>query len=1219
VLKLRILVVAMAFMLAALPAAYGQSITSSITGTVVDETGGVIAGATVELTYQLTQQVRTTTTGANGRFLFNNVLGGTYDINIEVPGFNAYAQRNISVASQQTVALGSIALSIGEVTTTIEVEAESLRVETQSSDRTQLVDSMEIESLPLAGRAFTDIVRAMPGVAVAETRSRAGRESPPAINGGNTGQFLVTLDGVASQDSGTTNSSYISPNIDAIGEVKVVTANFNAEYGSRAGGQMNVTIKSGSQDFHGTGYYYWRHEQFNANNWFNNADNVTRGRYRYANPGGTIGGPVLIPGTSFNESRTKMFFFYSQEQLISKDVQPNRGLNLPTAAERIGDFSNSLTEDDIPLSTIITDPTTGELFPGGVIPQSRTVPMGRAILNLFPDSQGLVDPTGQRMYNSQYQWETDRPRGDRILRVDFNFGASTTSYLRLLDNGYKWEGFRNGLGSAGDWDQFESWRKEPSQGISLTVIRMLSPTIINETTFGINYTHQEVGASDEQAFALQNEIQNFKDPVTGQAVDVPYIFEGANYMNLIPNLRFDTNNPQSAGEALYGQNALDFGFDSRWPFQGTDDVKSLIDNVSWIKGDHNMKFGFYYERMARNVSVYSQYNTAGTYYFGSDLGNPLDTGWGLSNALLGTVQAYGEDNKKQINHARYNQIEWFAQDTWQATSRLSFDLGMRFQIMQPTFSKGATLGFFEADAYDANQVGQLLYPACLDGSTTGCSAADRVAMNPVTGAVYAYPRQGFFDPASYSGLPFSGVVQYDSKYFNTPPVLLSPRFGLAFDVFGDGKTALRGGFGVFYSRAYTVDNIGATGAGIGPLASPPNFQAPVFYNTTFADLRTSQAFFGAQRVVAGDRDFKNPTVYNWSFGIQQQVPGGAILDVAYVGNKALYNFNATQWDSNAMPYLLMWSPEGMTWTPEGGPAGNGTRNPELLDPTNPNIFLQANLIRGLIGYSGWDQIQTWTNLAGNSNYHSLQASLKYRLGNRLNISGNYTWSRALEYNPTYDSQWIDRRIVYRQDTSGRRHAVNMNFQWTVPGIENGNAFLKGALNNWQLSGVTAIFAGTPVGISCTAQNQPVGWPAGTPTASLLRCDQVGPTLLPEGTLPPAGSGIDADVYIPINAAAFVLPQPGSLGLGNAPEQAFYGPGFFNIDLSLQKTFPVGEGKSLEFRADSFNFLNHFNPSNPATNIRRRYTTGAQTRTGIGEITDSQNDERRVALSARFRF
>jgi len=1131
------------------------------------------------------------------------------------------------------VAIGTISLTVGEVTTSIEVQAEAARVETENSDRGQLINEATIESLPLIGRDYLGVLQTLPGNAVTGGRDNPGwgGGGAPIVNGGNTGQFLVTLDGIASQDSGAPNNQYIAPNVDAIGEVKVVTSNYNAEYGARSAGQMNVTMKSGTADFHGSLYHYWRHEQFNANAWFNNRNSTQKSRYRYQNPGGTIGGPVIIPGTSFNESRTKMFFFFSEEHLLFKNVGNVDRVNQPTAAERIGDFSQSLTDDGIPLSTIIKDPTTGNLFPNGVIPQDRTTPMGRAIMALFPDAQGKVDPSGNRQYNSEYQWITDRKRIDRILRLDFNLGASTTSYLRLMRGYENRQGYSGGfLYCTPVWGQCAAYYQIPTQAASFTVIHTLTPTLINETTVGVNRAHQSTGALYPDEFAATNTLPTFKDPVTGQAVSTPKIF-GADARNLIPNINFTADGAQSPGEALYGEDTLNFGFTNRWPFEGTDQIGSVINNLSWIKGDHNVKFGFYLERMARNVSVYAQYDVAGTYWFGTDSGNPLDTGWPMSNALVGTVQSYGEDNIKQINRARYTQVEWFAQDSWAVSQKLSVDIGMRFQVMQPTYSAGATLGFFDRDAYNAAATGQLLFPACSNGSSN-CSSNKslQVARNLVTGAEYPYPRRGLFDPASYTTLPWSGIVQYDSKYFNTPGVLLSPRLGFAYDVFGDGNTAIRAGFGIFYDRPYSVDNIGATGSGVGPMAAPPNFQAPRFYNTTFTELRNAQPWYAPQRVVGGDRDFKSPTVYSWSFGVQQNVGWGTILDVAYVGNRSAHQFTSGVTDFGALPLGLTWSPTGLTWSETTGPDGRGTPNPNLLDPTNPSGLLATDLIRALVAYNGYRDIDYWDNRGGDGNYHSLQIQVNRQFGNDIQFGANYTWSRTLQYTPR--TLITNDRLLYGLDDGGpRNHVVNMNFNWGVPGTSSviSNKFVNAVTENWRLSGIVQMYNGRPMGVTCEVQSPPIGYPAGTPSAAgtstsdmPLRCAQVGSAFLPAGSPPTANSGVDSRLYVPINVAAFQLPQPETLGFGNAPQSIGYGPGFFNLDMSIEKVFPIREQVSLTFRADTFNFLNHFNPDRPELRIRYRYNaSGAetQTRSGIGGITSAQNAERRMAVSARLRF
>jgi hypothetical protein len=1173
--------------------AYAQSVTGQISGTVTDTAGAVIAGAKIKLTHELTQQIQNYSTDGSGTFLFTNLIPGDYRIHVEFPGFKSADEKGITVSSQEKVALHEIKLLVGDVGTTIEVMATGAHVATDSSDRSILVDRQMIEDTPLQGRDYLGILRSLPGVQMTTTNDRPGWGNSNAnpVNGGQNGQFLVTFDGVASQDSGAPGTGgYGAPSVDAIGEVKVLVSNYNAEYGARAGGQMNITIRSGSNRFHGSAYYFWRHEMLAANEFFNNKTNVTKPKYRYQNPGGTIGGPLIIPGTGFNRSRTKVFFFYSEDYLHTTVTGGVNHYTMPTALERMGDFSKTTTTTGklIP----IKDPSTNAVYPGNIMPVSQISPVGFAMMNLFP-LPNTTDPTGQRQYNSQYQFNRDQPRENRILRVDYNLGDKMSSYVRLMQDFQGDRGVGATLGGGGGWGQFPNYYDIPSAGFAFTLIRTIRANLINEFSAGINRATQNTGPLDQTQFQSINDLSALKGP-TGQPVQLQQFFPG-NYLNIIPNISFGTNGAQSAGQGVTA--APTFSYDSRWPFHGTDQITNITDNLTWIKGPHTVKLGFYYEHDSRNVSVYSTYNAAGSYWFGSDTANTYDTGYAYSNLLHGTVQAFGQDNEKQVNHARYNQTEWFAQDTWRFSRRLTFDLGLRFQILQPTYSAGATLGLFSGAAYNPSQSGQLLYPALANGQ--------KVAINPVTGAQYAFARATSFDPASYpaNGSPYSGIVQYNSAFFNTPPVQYGPRVGFALDAFGNGKTAIRGGFGIFYGRAYGVDTIGATSAGVGPMAAPPAFRSPIYYNTAFTNLLTTQGYYGAQNVNGGSQDYKNPTTYNWSFGIQQSLGHGLIADIAYVGNVAHHGFGTSN-DANAVAPLT-------DWTPAGGAVK------KYLDPTSTNgtsAFYATNLIRAMTAYQGYGSIATFTS-NGESYYDALQAQLNKRFSKRYQFGVNYTWSKTITYS---HQQWIPDDLT--KNVVNRPHAVNANLGYDFPkGSRLWSNFLtKAALDGWHLAVIGSFFSGTPLTITCTAASAPIGWPNGTPTGGIpTRCEMIGNLWLPSGTAPPATK--ESRLWYPFNAASFTLPPGSTLGLGSTPPTLTYGPGLENFDTAINKSFRVREGMTMEFRLETFNTLNHFNPANPNSSLTINYNSGANTNSNFGVITATQHPARRTAVSLKFRF
>lgn len=1236
---------------AAAPLAIAQTVTGQLTGTVVDSAGGVVAGASVQITNEETKQNRQFTTGGNGAFIFPDLVSGTYGLRITQSGFKTFVQNGIPVGTLEKVDVHTIALQVGDVATSVEVTAIAARVETNSADHATDVDANLITEIPLRGRNFNNVIRSLPGVIDMGSGDQRGWGTASAVvNGGQAGQVLITLDGIAAQDSGFPSlNTYQSPSPDAISEVRLLTSNYAAEYGARNGGQFNVSIKSGSPQFHGSAYYYYRHEEFNANEFFNNATSVAKPRARYENPGGTIGGPIVIPGVRFNRNHDKLFFFFSYDKIVNHaNGNPNR-YTMPTTLERQGNFSQSVNPNGSPI--IITDPTTGAPFPNNVIPATRFNPIGSAMLSLFP-LPNATDPTGQRQYNFAFVPTNDNPRSDKILRVDYNVSNKDTMFVRLLQDYQASAGYGAILGAAGDgWGQFPHSYFIPSAGFAMTYIHTFRANLINEATVGQNRAHQQNIPTDPTLY--QASLLPLK--ANGQALTLPTIFANANTLNLLPNINFGLPSGFSAASAptpipnIVGTNGATvgnaFGFDSRWPFDGTDSLVSFSDNVTWIKGSHNIKAGFYFEHDARNVSIYSTYNTAGAYYFGSDLGNPLDSGNPFSNALIGSLYGYGQDNLKQINRSRYKQTEWFVQDSWKATRRLTIDIGMRFQRLGALYeAPGQTQGIFDASAYDRSAQGQLLFPYCtVAAGASGCPAANKVSINPATGAIYPYARQGTFAPGSTGGLngtPFSGIVQQASgsaPFFRTPGLAYAPRVGFALDVFGNGKTAVRGGFGIFYGRAFGVDTNGATGVGIGPLATPPHFLAPIVLNTTIADLANAPLVFTPQTTVGGPLRYPPPATYNWSFGIQQDLGKGFVLDVTYIGNVAHHQFNQGNIDLNAVPPLT-------TWTPT---ANNGQPGPvaRFLDPTSAggnSAFYSTNLIRALASpFPGWGGIQMYTE-NGESLYDALQVQFNRRFGNRLHLGANYTWSKTLNY---AREQFVSDRLLKNVVGGTRPQAANINFAYAIPGGSSlwNNTFTKIVSNDWHVEGVLTYYYGVPLTINCTSSGQPIGYWTGTPNAAQtgpntvlpFRCQQTGNLWLSSGVTPASvGSTADPRLFYPINPANFVLPPVNSLGIGNTPPTLFYGPGVENADISLYKQFRIRERGVLEFRAQTFNTLNHFNPGAPNTTLNINFKTGQNTNAAFGTIpttaTGVQNGTgfqtggaqiaaRRMILSMRFTF
>ncbi len=1136
-------------MLAVASAAYGQSQTGQISGVVVDQSGGVLAGAKVQLIHDLTKNAREFETEANGSFVFPNLIAGEYSIKIQLTGFKTYEQPRIIVSQSERVDLHQIKLEIGGIVDLIEVSASAARVQTASSERAGLINPVQVETTPNRGRDYLGLLRVLPGVVDTANRNAPGDTGAPQVNGGQTGQFLVTLDGVPNQDVGfTAGSGFITPSVDAIGEVRVMLSGTQAEYGARSGGQMSVSIKSGTAKFHGSGYYFWRHEMFNANEFNNNLQGVAKPKYRFKNPGYTIGGPVIIPGTGFNKNRDKLFFFFSHEILLRSSSTVST-MTFPTTAERGGDFSQSYDSTTNKLITL-KDPTTRQALPGNILPPGLQSAAGQKLLSLFP-LPNTTDPSGRHGYNARYVLPTDNPANNQIARVDWNVGKRTLAYARYIRDYKGTKGncaiylvcFNSGFGTGTRWPMLDGAYEVRSNGVVGTVVHTFSPRMVNEFTYGINYI-------DQKAAVDQAQLQKLTRTATGITPNLLPLFYKANTLDLIPNIQFVSAN----GGANIGS-AASLGFDNRFPFRGTERVQTVSDNLSLIRGAHNMKYGVYWEHTARFSARGAGSGGAatglgtfnGAYNFGSDPFNGYDTGWGFANALAGVVTSYQESNRQGTGNSVYNRFEWFAQDNWKVSRRLTIDFGMRFTLAQPVNSVDQPLSLFMPATYSASANPALIVPACATG--TNCpSGANRIAVDPTTGQLLPQTLIGAMSNAA--GTPYQAAKIFSGSYFNTPPIGVSPRFGFAWDVLGNGKLAIRGGFDILYDATTgSVDDV------LTLTDVPPATLIQTLNYTTLVGMQTAPNYYRVANMTAGTQNFVLPSTYDWHFGVQRDMGLGIVLDVSYVGNTTRHQ--PTNIDLNAVAPGTTWS--GSTFT---------TFNPAIVDSTNGQP-LPTNFLRP---YKGYGQI-TYRQWNGNSNYNAMQVSLNRRFGARLTFGGNYTWSRTLGYTkvPFYPD-----RLSYSPGNT-RKHNLNANWNYRIP---DGSRFLNNpatrlALDGWQFAGIFTALSGSAANISYTVTGVPPGLNfSGSPTTGIARIQIVDPQNMFVAPKDSLDSGL--------NPAALAIPPLSAHGLGNASPVVFWGPGFWNFDMSLFKTFRLSKDtdRALEFRVETYNTFNHPNYGNP---------------------------------------
>lgn len=1136
-----------------------QSISSNIVGVAVDPADAVVPGAEIRLVEQASGAERTTRANDSGLFRLNNLPPGLYQLSIAAKGFKTQTQSGLQLASSETRDLGRIVLTIGSVDQTISVGAQVTPVQTASSEKSSLIDGKQLTDVAIKGRDMFSFMRLIPGVV--DTQMGRDVTAPGAIggltiNGNNTGKNF-TVDGITSLDTGCNNcvASYV-PNLDTISEIRVLTSNYQAEFGRGSGGQISVVTKSGGREFHGTGWWTHRHEQFTANSFFNNQTGLPRARYRYNVAGFSAGGPVMIPRL-FNTQRQRLFFFASQEYTRQLESNPTQTRYMPTALERNGDFSQSV--DGRGALIVIRDPAAGNTpFASNRIPATRANRYGKAMLDFFPLPNFNPAPGTIFFNQANFQQNTSgrHPRRNDLVRGDFYLTSKVNGYVRYVkDTDDQLAVFRST-----QFDGYPVDHPNPGFGVSGTINYTISPTLVNEATMGMSDTvwgwFSPPGRQPLNSL-LGNPPRLFPLPPSPESA------KGSCPVNCpsdyLPNFSFGAvpvNTPSFAQPLRAGVEYANYNT-----------IWSFTDNLSKVAGKHNWKFGTYIEFNQHNRGNGIGY--LGTYNFAADANNPLNTGNGFANSFLGNYTSYSQERNITVAETRYWLVEWYAQDNWRVSRKLTLDLGVRFYVKTPKVDINRTWSTFDPNLYSAAKMPRIYRP----GFNT---ANQRVAVDPATGVSAPVAAIGLFVPGT--GDPGAGlrVAGQDGNPLNTYTqrwLMPAPRLGFAYDVFGNGRTAIRGGFGVFFDQldGNQFYNMG--------FQAPVNFSATTYYGNVDS-LASAVPLVGPQDITSLRGRIPHSQVRNASFGIQQNLGFDMVLDSSYVGSWSLNQ--VLNGDVNPVPL--------------------GARfDPRNTDPTRPGAVLPEIFLRPRFpGYSSVTERQ----FSGGTNYHSLQVSLKRRFSKGLSVGAAYTWSKSLGV-AAFEPLVGDNRVRnYGPLANDRRHVGAVDFIYEIPGLDkSAPRAIRPITNGWTLSGIGYFSTGAPFtpGFS-TAPALDI---TGTPSIG-ARIDVVGD---PKSTPTVPGTQF--------NTAAFARPAVGTLGSGGV--NYLYHPAFSNWDLTLAKAIPMGlgEGRSLKLRFEAYNVFNNTQFSAVGTAAQFN-SAGAQINQSFGRYTATR-PPRILSLAMRFQF
>jgi outer membrane receptor protein involved in Fe transport len=1124
--------VALLCLVVAAPAA-AQTTSASVFGSVTDSQGGALPGATVTLTSRTQGNATTVTTDATGRFVFPIVRPDAYALKVSMQGFKTVERTNVIVSANDKFSSGIISLPVGEMTEEVSVSGRVSELQAQSGERSFTLESEALKDIAANGRMLFNYALLVPGVVSQSNNAgeERGQVSSFTVNGQRPNSNNMTIDGVANIDTGDNGGNMATTNTEAVGEFKILTNAYQAEYGRAVGGQVQVVTKSGTQSFHGSGYWFGRRSGWNANTWTNkraaapppvgNGALIEPAKSARNDKGYTFGGPIYIPGV-FNQDKKKLFFFLSQEFEDRSDPAGERQARVPTALERAGDFSQSLDASGNPFP-YIRDYTTG--LPcnasdtrgcyqdGGVvgrIPQSRLYGPGVNALNLFPNPNF----TAGSGINFTSQVPNESPRREDLIRLDFQATDNwrvTGRYMHTKEN------ITQAYGT--------TWAGNGSDRLPMPVLFMhpgynwmVSTTgILNSSTS----LEVSVGTAHNSLDYVIQDANLFRGPAGLSAI--PTLYPEAVASDYLPQMNFAGGRTGNAGQ--YNTN--------NGPFTNINQTWDVLANLTKIWGSHNAKFGVYYQSSYKPQRIFVPFNS--TIDFTDNSSNPFDTGYSYANAATGVFNSFTQANKDLIPDWHYKNYEWYLQDNWKATSRLTLDYGVRFYYMTPQWDTSLQASNFLPDQYNQGSAATLYRPAIVNGV--------KVGIDPNTGQTVdarfigrLTPGSDRFNGAFQAGQGISDTLQSGNAF------RVSPRFGFTYDLTGQGRTIVRGGGGIFFDRPQgnQVFDLGGN--------APGTLQSRLDYGT----LQNLTAAGGDPDPTVGlspsGYDFDPPKITAWNVGLQHKLMSKLIFDIAYVGSSSKKLLRQSQ--INAVPLGATFLPQNQDPTRSSSTPGGAAL---------PNDFLRP--------FPGYGNIRMW-DYTGWGNYHALQTSLNRRFDNGFMFTVFYVWSKTLTSNSTDFAAGLpssDRNLIKQYDYSyadyDRPHNFVVNFVYQTP--KKADGVLGVLVNEWQLSGVYRFSSGRPytVGYSIPGiGNANLTGNDGNPGARIVvTCDP--------------GKGSSSDPYVQLNTACFAPPQTGSVGLESA-RFFVHAPATNNLDLSLSKRITLHKEVKIEVRVDAFNALNH---------------------------------------------